>query len=147
MQIAPRVVVLSRRRVSRRLVHLLLAAYTGLILALTLWPSNTERPVVPSVFDATRRAGGTPAQAMHFLSILDVVGNVALFVPLGGLLVAALGIRRVLLSVAAGVALSSAVEVAQHVWLPGRDGAVRDVVANGAGAAVGAVLARVTSRQ
>jgi len=66
--------------------------------------------------------------------LTDVVGNIALFVPLGALL----ALRRwpLLRAAAAGVTLSAAVEAAQLV-VPGRYASVDDVLLNGVGTAVG----------
>jgi uncharacterized protein (TIGR03382 family) len=74
------------------------------------------------------------------MTILDTVGNVALFIPLGALLTAWLGRRRIPLAIAMGIALSAGVELAQSLWLPGRNGSVRDLLCNALGTAADAVL-------
>lgn len=67
--------------------------------------------------------------------IIESVLNVALFAPFG----AALRWIHVRLggAVAAGLALSLAVELAQRFLLPGREGELQDLIANTIGAAAG----------
>lgn len=86
----------------------------------------------------------------HALGMVNVLGNVVLFVPLGWLTAvhalhepstdAARGLRR---GVLAGLALSVAVEVAQYMM--GRAADVDDVLLNTAGALAGATIAVVLS--
>ena len=65
---------------------------------------------------------------------VNIVGNVLLFAPLGaGLQLLGWGGRR---TVAAGFALSAAVELAQ-LAIPGRTTSTADVLCNTAGAALG----------
>jgi len=72
---------------------------------------------------------------------LEVLANVAMFVPLALLLTFVLGARRWWIAVALCVALSVGVELAQLALLPGRVASARDVVANGVGALFGVGLA------
>jgi hypothetical protein len=71
--------------------------------------------------------------------IADALLNVAGFVPLGLLL----GVRRsVLAALLAGVLLSLGIEIAQ-LWIPGRFPTLADVIWNGLGAGMGAILVRL----
>ncbi len=74
------------------------------------------------------------------LGTLDLLYNVALFVPLGAAL--RLGGASVARVVALSLALSASVEVLQLV-VPGRDPTLSDVVANSLGGGLGAVLVRL----
>ena len=69
----------------------------------------------------------------------EVLANVALFVPVGFLLV--LVMRRLWPAVAVGVLGSVAIEVVQAVYLPLRVGTPDDVVHNAWGVVTGALLA------
>ena len=71
---------------------------------------------------------------------IEFIANIVLFVPLGFLLT--LLFRRAWLGALVALALSVAVELAQ-LLLPGRVASPRDVLANVAGAALGAFLAWV----
>ena len=77
------------------------------------------------------------------LAAWNLVGNLALLVPFAVLSRAAWG-WRVLTTTSAGVALSAAVEVGQRY--SGRSADVDDVLVNGLGALLGALLAAVVVR-
>lgn len=106
----------------------LLIVALGAVLWLTLEP-------LPAQSEATRLSPwtcllcGTQGSA-------DFLLNIALFVPLGAAL-AWMGMGR-LKVLAAGAALSVAIELAQATLVAGRDPAVGDVVANSLGALAGA---------
>jgi glycopeptide antibiotics resistance protein len=70
--------------------------------------------------------------------------NVLLFVPLGVLLVVVVRCSW-WWAACIGTLVSAVVEVVQSLWLP-RDGDLLDVVANGLGALLGAVVARLAAR-
>ena len=85
------------------------------------------------------RAGSTPPFCLGCGSFgaADLVANVVLFLPLG--IVLGRAGWRPLLAVGLGLALSGAIEFAQ-VLIPGRAPTVRDVLMNGVGAGIGALL-------
>jgi glycopeptide antibiotics resistance protein len=76
-------------------------------------------------------------------SFVESASNVVLFLPFGALLVWIVGPRRFWVGIAAGVWLSTAIELAQFVFLPARHATLLDVAANTLGATLGAVLARL----
>jgi glycopeptide antibiotics resistance protein len=69
---------------------------------------------------------------------IEFVANVGLFVPLGFLLT--LLVRRPLVGAAVSIAISAGIELIQIV-IPDRQATVRDVVSNGIGASIGALVA------
>ncbi len=112
-----------------------LAASIALILLVTLTPTHAHhelhlRPLhdVFAAFDPS----------LDLVRLVGVIGNVVLFAPLG----AALRSRGTELrwAVLAGLALSTAVEVAQLV-VPGRTTSVDDVLLNTLGVVAGYLLA------
>ncbi|MGQ0766669.1 MAG: VanZ family protein [Gemmatimonadota bacterium] len=101
---------------------------TVLILAATLVPAGGVRSPLPFWCVA---CGG--------LGILDLIQNIALFLPLGFLLrVAGLSALQSFVSAAL---LSVSVELAQFRLVPGRDASAGDIMANAIGAAAGIALA------
>src|SRR4051812_27028032 len=128
------------RRPLRAIALALLALYAAGLAAVSLWPSSTQEPAAAPIFRATKRNGGTAADALHVLNLLDLFGNVALYLPLGMLLVLALRGRRLLLTCLVPVAVSAALEATQYRWLPARDGSLRDVVTNSCGGLLGVAL-------
>jgi hypothetical protein len=108
------------------------AGVTLLILALTLGPVDT--PSAPEV-GLCIRCGD------HWLA--DLLANIPFFTPLG----AALGRAGLRLgpAVAAGLGLSTAIELAQ-LAIPGRFSSLADVAANTAGTALGVLLLRAVPR-
>lgn len=75
---------------------------------------------------------------------IEFTANVAMFVPLGLLLT--LSMRRAIVGAGLALVLSVCIELAQ-IALPSRQPTVRDVVANGVGAAVGAFIAWLILRR
>ncbi len=80
-------------------------------------------------------------------ALVEALANVAMFVPLGVLLVllaaapagrSARGLRLMVRVALVGLAISTGIEVAQALWLPSRVATVQDVVMNTLGAAAGA---------
>jgi VanZ family protein len=71
---------------------------------------------------------------------LDVVANLALYLPLGYLAPGRTGRRRLLLAVLASTALASAAEISQ-AWSHSRFPSPTDFLMNIAGGAIGAILA------
>jgi VanZ family protein len=116
----------------------LAAAYTLLIVHASLSPFTGWRPA----------PGGALAFLFswpRYITAFDIVVNVAAYVPFGVLLGVALARRlrhpELLLAVAAiGALLSLSLEALQAL-LPGRIASLVDVLANGAGAALGAIPA------
>ncbi|MCW2602749.1 MAG: VanZ family protein [Pseudonocardiales bacterium] len=119
----------------RAAASIALAIYLGLLARVTLWPESSQRPVWH------RLNAGSKAVSSGQIDHRDteVLANIALFVPFGVLAVVVL--RRVLIALAIAVALSAAIELTQHWWLPTRDGTVQDVALNVLGAAIGCALA------
>ncbi|MEZ4586449.1 MAG: VanZ family protein [Gemmatimonadales bacterium] len=102
----------------------------GLVLAATLTPGSTStgpRPCGP----LTVACGDTWG--------VDLALNLALFLPLG--VAAFLNGHRLPRIALLGLLLSLLIETLQAALIPGRDPALRDLLANTAGAAAGAVVA------
>lgn len=75
----------------------------------------------------------------HPFGLGNVVGNVAMFVPLGWLVALVVTRRRILAAALTGFGLSAVIEVVQS--LTGRISDIDDVILNGGGAVLGACVA------
>ncbi len=129
----------------RRRYVVLAAVYVALLATLLFFPfiaRDAEQVWISS--ERWLRLGYTPLRE----TLLDVVVNVLIFVPVGLVLHGwwrgssassrSLAVRALL----AAVALSATVEALQ--WLSGwREGSLRDVASNTAGAAIGIALERL----
>jgi glycopeptide antibiotics resistance protein len=111
-----------------------------IVLLITLWPSHLFMEVKPQVVRGLEWMHERELLEWLYWTRLEVLANVAMLVPVALLLTFALGARRWWLAVAACVAGSAGVELVQH-FMPGRVASVGDVVANGLGACIGALLA------
>jgi glycopeptide antibiotics resistance protein len=115
----------------------LIALTVVAILALTLLGSATGTGV-PNLIP-----GWTVNQQLadpnHPLGVFNVVGNVAVFVPLGWLLALVIRRRPILVAAEVGFGLSAVVEVLQS--FTGRITDIDDVILNGSGAVLGACVA------
>lgn len=128
--------------VRRVVVPWLLAAYgVGLALVL-LWPTPVDRGASEAVQAVVRLAHWLGFEWVSY-STVEVSANVVLFVPLGWLVAALLPRAFWWVGVLLGVGVSVTAEAAQLLFLPERFSSVVDVVANSAGALLGALLGLV----
>ena len=121
----------------RALVWTAAAFAAAWLLWMTLRPGTRVAADLAPVTAAAAGAGVSPAFA------INVLGNVAVFVPLGALLALALGGRRrsrLLRATALAAGLSLAIELAQS-RLPDRVASPIDWLLNVLGATIGAVVA------
>jgi len=111
--------------------------WTAFILSITLSPAQPTDGgwVRDSLAWLTER--GLPAWVTY--DVVEFAANVVLFVPFGAFLALALPMR-ILWPTILGLALSLAIEFSQAVFLPARFATVSDIVANAAGAFLGAFL-------
>ncbi len=125
------------------------------VLWLTLRPDDTlnRSNLVPlrdhlAALRCLLRDCPNAAAAARFL-LVDVVGNVVVFIPIGAFVAAALGrlapARRILTTLALGAGLSLAIELVQ-LAMPSRATDVDDVLFNTLGTALGAVLVSLRTR-
>lgn len=123
----------ARRRYLRAVP---VAVAIGLIALLTLEPRPRQAPL----------SAATPWHCLVCgpLGAVDVLLNLALFLPLGFALFRA-GTSP-LRSVLIGLMISGAVEFLQATIVPGRDSSLSDLVTNAVGTGLGALLASVSSR-
>lgn len=105
------------------------------ILVATLFP-------IPGAEPGASKELSTPCLACGDRGVADIAANILLFVPFGWVLAA--GGRSVRAALLLGALLSGGIEVAQ-LWVPGRHPGPGDLLFNGAGAGLGALL-RARSR-
>ncbi|SDS16306.1 MULTISPECIES: VanZ family protein [Microbacterium] len=110
------------------------------VALLTLTPARVEQ-TMPNLLDLLLRA----IQRLGWTSLdftrLEVLANVAVFIPVGVLAFLLVPRRAWMLSLLVGPALSLGIETAQYLALPHRAATVSDVLANATGASIGVVLA------
>ncbi len=119
----------------RAVAAVLLVGYAVVVARLTLLPADSET----STFNLLDRAVNRLARGGLDWSQIEVLANVALFVPAGFLL--AVVLRRSWASVLAGALASACIELAQYAFLPSRVPSLADVEHNTLGGLIGALLA------
>ena len=120
-------------------VGLALPLIAGLAM-LTLTPSRVEERM-PNLLDLVLRAARRLGWESLDFTRLEILANVAVFVPVGALAFVLVPRRVWALSLVVGPALSAAIELTQRVALPHRAATLSDIVANSSGATLGVVLA------
>ena len=110
------------------------------VLVVTLWPTHFLLRLKPRVVRGLEWLHARDLADWLTWTRLEVLANVAMFVPLALLLTFVLGARRWWITVGLCVAVSLGVELAQHA-MPGRIASARDIVTNGLGAVLGVSLA------
>ncbi|MBD7958268.1 VanZ family protein [Microbacterium sp. Sa4CUA7] len=143
---APTIPATARRLPStsgpRHAIAAILASGYGLFLALVVfWPSPIDRPFAALLARLIAEAHERGVPSFVDYAFIEFTANVALFIPVGVVLGLIVPLRWTILALLLGPALSGAIELAQHVLLPGRYSSGADIVANSWGAAVGVILA------
>jgi len=132
----------------RRVVLLVVAGVAVLagVLLVGLLPNRVDGGVEGPIraFIDTLQAAGAPAWVNY--DLVDFLANIGFFVPIG--LVAALLLpwRMWWLAIPIGLALSTALELGQALFLPERYASATDVLANTLGAVLGALIGAATRR-
>lgn len=123
------------------LARVSLGAYL-LFVGFTVWmPERVSTRVTGVVEVMAQRIADAGIAPFHAsATVLEVLANVALFVPIGVLLPLAVTGMRVWQATVVGAALTVVIESVQ-LFLPTRYPAVSDLIANTAGAFLGALLA------
>lgn len=121
-----------------------LGVYVIVLGFIALWPVPVDRAGGQLLAKALRKLHrwGMPQRLDY--GFVESASNVLLFVPLGALVVWLVGRLYGWAGPAAGLTLSSLIEIAQFLFLPERYPALSDVAANTLGAALGAFLALLT---
>jgi VanZ family protein len=115
-------------------LRVLAVGYAAVLLALGTQPSHPERSSVGFLETVLHLSAG---QAALFRVLVDLAGNVAVFVPLGLLVMAAW--RIPVLGLLSGLLVGGACELVQ-LFEPGRVASLVDVLTNTAGGLLGAAL-------
>ena len=116
------------------MLRIVAVGYAALLITLGVQPSHPE---AASVGFLTTVLHLTADQAEGFRAMVDLAGNVAVFVPLGLLVAAAW--RSPAVGLLAGLGVSATCELVQ-LFEPGRVASLVDVLTNATGAALGAAL-------
>ncbi|RLK47992.1 VanZ family protein [Microbacterium telephonicum] len=109
-----------------------LLVYVAVLAPIAFWPSPVDRDAGPLLAWITRMLPVLTYGRIEFLA------NIALFVPFGVLV--ALMLRRALLAIPVGMAVSLLVEGLQGLLLAERTPSLLDVVANTTGTAIGVLV-------
>lgn len=139
---APAPALVHRRHAAlRRAARWLAAAYLLTLTLIAFWPTPVDRGASRSIARLLARLHehGVPGWVNY--ALVEFTANIALFLPVGLLGVVLLGSARWWLAILAGFTASGLIELGQLVFLPARFATPLDVLANTAGAALGAVLA------
>ncbi len=123
--------------------HPVLTAFTVAYLALVGWVTLGPQPLDAHsesiLLHVLAILGDHRATAWVDYDMVEFAANVAMFAPLGMLLVLLLGRSRWWLAVLCGIALTCGIEFVQR-YLPDRVSDPRDILANSVGALAGALL-------
>ncbi|NQX10680.1 VanZ family protein [Microbacteriaceae bacterium VKM Ac-2855] len=122
------------------------AAWLVVIGLITLTPATTPPNEVGFIRSVIAWIGGTPVTSWFTYDVAEFTANVLMFVPLGTLVTGLLGAHRWWSAGLFALAISCCIESAQALWLPSRVPDVRDLISNGSGGFIGAVIVLSASR-
>ncbi|WP_404560389.1 VanZ family protein [Curtobacterium sp. AB7] len=125
---------------SRRVATWLAAAYGVAVALVGFWGSPVDAAAGPWLERVIATAHRHGAPDWFGYGTIESLSNVVFFVPLGLLVVLLAGARWWWAGAAAGVVVSVGVETVQALFLPARTASIDDVLANGLGAVLGAVV-------
>ncbi|MDN3905248.1 VanZ family protein [Arthrobacter sp. YD2] len=133
-------------RRGRRLTFLFLF-YAGALTLIVFWPSPVDAGSAGMIQHLLTglHSAGVPGWVGY--PLVEFAANVVLFVPFGVFAAARLPGRFAWLAAVAGVAASCSIETVQHFLLPARYATAQDILANTAGAALGALAVYVAQRR
>ncbi|MCS5716750.1 VanZ family protein [Herbiconiux sp. CPCC 205763] len=125
----------------RQVSTVLIIVYGIAVLVVVAWPTPVDSGSGGLLFRALRvlHQHGLPEFVSY--NVVEFAANIAMFVPLGVLIALLFGPRWWWVTIVACLALSISIEVYQYQFLPYRYATVRDVLANSAGGAIGAIAA------
>ena len=128
-----------------RLTVAVALAYALILAAVVFWPTPVDGGHQREIAHVLAQPQSDGLRLLDYTGI-ETAANVLLFVPLG--LIAALHLsgRRAWLAVLLGAVASASIETVQLLLLPQRHADPQDVLANTAGAAIGALLGVVLRR-
>ena len=135
-----------RHTLLRRAAGWMVLAYLAALTLIAFWPTPVDRGLHGSISSLVLwlHAHGTPAW-LDYESI-EFSANIALFVPVGLLVVLLTGTRRWWIGALLGTVVSCTIELGQLVFLPERFATVNDVIANSLGALLGTLMAVIVLR-
>lgn len=128
------------RSTHHRLALWVAAVYVAALALVVFWPTPVDRGIDPALIRMLTRLHEHGWPNWIDYDFVQNLANVLMFVPFGFLVVLLVGRRRWWLGIVLGFIGSCAIELAQHFFLPARFATIADVVANTAGAAIGALL-------
>lgn len=128
------------KRVARGVVAVLAVAYLGVVAFITLTPARRGSAVSELSGRAHSMMDSLPLPAGFTSADAEFALNMLMFAPLGVFAVLLFGARGFWLAALTGITLSVGIEWLQE-FVPSRVSDPRDLLANGAGAIVGALLA------
>jgi VanZ family protein len=117
--------------------RVLFAGWLITVCFIVFWPTSVDRPVATQVNQFVATVQSTGATGFSY-SIVEWLSNVAMFVPLGILLVLAFPVRWWWAALACA-ALSSAIEATQLLFIAQRFASYYDIAANSLGGLLGAL--------
>lgn len=130
-----------------RLLPVATLAWLAVIALITLtpapYPAGEPSTLILAIIATI---ASTPLTGWFDFAVAEFTANVLLFVPLGALVAAQLPPRRRLLAALIGLGVSVVIETAQLLWLPTRVSDVQDLVSNGSGSLLGALLTILLTR-
>ncbi len=120
---------------------ILAIAYFAALAGILFWPSPVDRPIDGALMQLIQwlHGHGLPEWFIGYRKV-EFAANILLFIPLGIILVLRLPRKLWWLAIVIAAVFSGAVELAQAIFLPARVPAWSDIVANTAGAFIGAIL-------
>ena len=125
-----------------RAVSAALLGAVGLLVAVVTLSSGAPAPSLQDsliqYLDRGHVTGTVPAFVTY--DLLQWLSNVVMFAPLGALLAAVLRPRQRMLAAVISMATSGAIELIQHIGVPGRVASFSDVLANTTGGLLGVLV-------
>ena len=131
---------MSRSRGVNRWAFLAFVAYLSLVFVVVFLVRLGEMPLAERVGGVLRHFQDRDLLIGIRYGHVEAAANVLFFVPLGALLPLAFTPPKWVAGWLLCLGLSMFIEIVQFFFLPGRVGSVRDVICNGFGAGMGALL-------
>lgn len=131
----------NRHGVLRRTALGLGLAYLAALALIVFWPTPVDRNAQGSISSVVAWLHDHGIPGWFGYNTIEFSANIALFVPVGLLIVMLVGANRWWYGPLIGALGSCGIELGQLLFLPERFATINDVVANSLGASLGTLLA------
>lgn len=137
LNVAYRYVVNAKHQTLHRISLCFVGGYLVALVLIVFWPTPVDRPAAGTLHSLIVWIHSHGVPTFIGYNTIEFTANIVMFVPMG--IIATGWTKRAWLGAVLGAAISCLIELGQLIFLADRFASVLDIVANTAGACIGAM--------